>query len=119
MPVSPGPRFFIPCLPFLALGFAPAFERRLYLTSGLAVLSIAAMTATTLTWTRLHLNYYWMWGEFWLLASRSHDSIFYSEVENNVLHSQIGMLPSAFLMVFTVAAATAIGLGSLRNARRS
>jgi hypothetical protein len=48
--VSPGPRYLVPGLPFLALGLAPAFARRFWLTAGLASISVVAMTAVTLTW---------------------------------------------------------------------
>jgi hypothetical protein len=47
---APGPRFFIPALPFLALGLAPAFARLRRTTSILAVLSVIASTAIALTW---------------------------------------------------------------------
>jgi hypothetical protein len=47
---SPGPRFFIPALPFLALGLAPAFARRPVAMTLLAAASVVATTAVTLTW---------------------------------------------------------------------
>jgi len=48
--ISPGPRFFVPALPFLALGLAPAFARWPRATSALAVASALAMTASALVW---------------------------------------------------------------------
>jgi hypothetical protein len=47
---SPGPRFFVPALPFLALGLAPAFRARPGLTTALGVPSVIASTAIALTW---------------------------------------------------------------------
>jgi hypothetical protein len=47
---SPGPRFFTPALPFLALGLAEAFRRWPYLTGFLALVSIVLVTLDTLTW---------------------------------------------------------------------
>jgi len=47
---SPGPRFLVPSLPFIALGLAPAFSRWPRATATLAAISIASMTALTLTW---------------------------------------------------------------------
>jgi hypothetical protein len=47
---SPGPRFFVPALPFLVLGLGPAFASRPGLTSGLATVSVIASTAIALTW---------------------------------------------------------------------
>lgn len=48
---SPGPRFLIPALPFLALGLGPAFTRFPHTTTALAVVSIAATTAKMLDWS--------------------------------------------------------------------
>ena len=55
---SPGPRFFAPALPFLALGLPFAF-RRLPLATALAgVWSVAACTFDALTWAiRNELNF--------------------------------------------------------------
>jgi hypothetical protein len=47
---SPGPRFFIPAIPFLALGFAPAFATRRLLATALASVSVFASTVVALTW---------------------------------------------------------------------
>ena len=44
-----GPRFFIPALPFLALGLACAYRRMPALTIALAIPSVILMTAGTLT----------------------------------------------------------------------
>lgn len=46
---SPGPRFLVPILPFLAVGLAPAFERFTATTTALAVPSILTMAAATVT----------------------------------------------------------------------
>ena len=46
---SPGPRFFTPALPFLALGLPYAFERMPILTSALALLSVGLMTFDSAT----------------------------------------------------------------------
>lgn len=47
---SPGPRFFAPALPFLALGLAAAYRRAPRATAALAVASIAMTTFDSLTW---------------------------------------------------------------------
>ena len=47
---SPGPRFLIPALPFLAVGLGPAFAWRPRLTAALALVSVVAMTAVRLVW---------------------------------------------------------------------
>ncbi len=51
--VSPGPRFLVPCLPFLCLGLGPAFAAHFRLTALLAAASVIAMTPVTLTWPNL------------------------------------------------------------------
>jgi hypothetical protein len=47
---SPGPRFLIPALPFLALGLAPAFEQAPVVTGALALVSVAATSVVSVTW---------------------------------------------------------------------
>jgi hypothetical protein len=49
--ISPGPRFLIPALPFLAVGLATAFARYPRLTALLAAVSVVAMTGVLLTWS--------------------------------------------------------------------
>src|SRR5262249_56620406 len=46
---TPGPRFLIPALPFLAIGLAPAYRRLPALTLGLAIPSAVFMLAGTPT----------------------------------------------------------------------
>ena len=46
---SPGPRFLIPALPFLALGLAPAYRRLPTLTLALAIPSVTFMVIGALT----------------------------------------------------------------------
>src|SRR4051794_31319660 len=47
---TPGPRFLIPALPFIAIGFAYAYKRLPALTLGLAIPSALMMLAGTLTY---------------------------------------------------------------------
>jgi hypothetical protein len=48
--VSPGPRFLVPAIPFLAVGLGPAFARLPVVTTLLAAASLVASTALALTW---------------------------------------------------------------------
>jgi hypothetical protein len=60
--LSPGPRYLVPGLPFLALGLAPAFARRFWATAALTAVSVVAMAAVTLTWANgLPHGTVWAW----------------------------------------------------------
>jgi hypothetical protein len=48
--ISPGPRYLVPALPFLAVGLAPVFAWRRLLTTVLAAASILATAGVTLSW---------------------------------------------------------------------
>jgi hypothetical protein len=72
--VSPGPRFLVAGLPFLAVGLAPAFERVPRLTTLLAVASILATMAVTVVWANDPSFDGTVWselGRFMVKASRS------------------------------------------------
>jgi hypothetical protein len=47
---SPGPRFLVPALPFLALGLGPSFRRWPRTTTTLAAISVFLTTADLMTW---------------------------------------------------------------------
>jgi hypothetical protein len=85
--ISPGPRFLVPALPFLALGFGPAFARRPRLTTVLAIPSVIATTALTLTWASSgNLRYRdTVWGEIVRAAIERGSSRFEHELTKNVL----------------------------------
>ena len=61
---SPGPRFLVPALPFLAVGLGPAFARRTNLTALLATLSVIPTLGLTLVWTSYAVPRHTIWGEF-------------------------------------------------------
>ena len=53
---SPGPRFLIPLLPFLALGIAVAWRRWPAVTLALAAISATTMTAATMSYPMIGVN---------------------------------------------------------------
>src|SRR5262249_56417148 len=53
---SPGPRFLIPAMPFVAVGLATAYRRLPAITLGLAVPSAAFMTVGMLTFPLLGMQ---------------------------------------------------------------
>ena len=60
---SPGPRYLVPALPFLAVGLGSAFAQRARLTTLLAALSIVATVGVTLVWTAYPEPRRTIWGE--------------------------------------------------------
>jgi hypothetical protein len=69
---TPGPRFLIPTLPFLALGLAVAYRRLPALTLGLAIPSGVFMLAGALTFPLIGDNGTWIWVERLRDASLEH-----------------------------------------------
>jgi hypothetical protein len=66
---TPGPRFLIPALPFLAIGLAFAYRRLPALTLGLAIPSALFMLAGTLTYPLLGRQGVGTWAD-WLVEGR-------------------------------------------------
>jgi len=66
---TPGPRFLIPALPFLAVGLAYAYKRLPALTLGLAIPSGLMMLAATLTYPLLGRQGTGTWSD-WLMEGR-------------------------------------------------
>lgn len=52
--VSPGPRFFVPAIPFLVLGLVEAYRRWRRPTAAFVLVSILGMTLRSGTWNRTH-----------------------------------------------------------------
>ena len=83
--LSPGPRFLVPALPFLALGLGPAFARWPRSTAFLAALSIVPMTAVTLSWAAGSGYRHTIWGELLRLLHEGGSSRFVASLPSNVL----------------------------------
>jgi hypothetical protein len=66
---TPGPRFLIPALPFLAIGLAFAYRRLPALTLGLAIPSAVFMLAATLTYPLLGKQGTGTWAD-WIVQGR-------------------------------------------------
>jgi hypothetical protein len=115
--ISPGPRFFVPALPLLALGLAPAFARFRTVTVALAVASTIATTAVLLTWPNVRDETPYrgsIWGELGRLAAQGSDARLVSLLERSAW-SWIGLGPSgaALVVAASAAAALVVGLRSL------
>jgi hypothetical protein len=60
---SPGPRYLVPMLPFLAVGLGPAFSRWRVVTTVLAAISVVATAILTLSWVGFAHYRQTFWGE--------------------------------------------------------
>jgi hypothetical protein len=119
--ISPGPRFLVPALPFLALGLAPAFSRLRKLTSALAAISIVATTGLTLTWAgSMNLSYrQTVWGEIFRFVRERASSRLYSELTKNALvWAGPDRLYSAAIVCLLALASFAVALRDARPSQR-
>jgi Glycosyltransferase family 87 len=81
---SPGPRFLVPALPFLALGLGPAFARRPRLVAALGAFSVATATAVTLVWQTDPFRQT-VWGEIARIPGRLGSSWYARSLVRNAL----------------------------------
>ena len=85
--LSPGPRYLIPALPFLALGLAPAFARWRVATAVLGGVSIVGGLALSLSWAASATSHYreTVWGELVRVATQWSHSRLYGDLAMNLL----------------------------------
>ncbi len=117
--LSPGPRYLVPGLAFLAVGLGPAFARHFRLTAALTVVSVIAMTAVTLTWPSGQPA-----GTIWneivhLPLDLGSSRLVRSLVENILGRFGLGTSPSAIVVAGAAAAALAVALTTARPATRT
>lgn len=82
---SPGPRFLGEMLPFLAVGLGPAFARFRLPAAALAVMSVAATTAVTLTWSSARPYPGTVWHQILDAVTQGGGSSLVGELSNNLL----------------------------------
>lgn len=117
--ISPGPRFLVPGLPFLALGLAPAFARWWRTTTVLAAVSLVAITTLTVTWANTEDMHYrdTVWGELWrFLQQRGSSRVVEILTKNLFVGGPVTRLHAAGLVALVAAAAFVI---AVRDARRA
>jgi hypothetical protein len=105
--VSPGPRFLIPAIPFLALGLGPSFARRPLVTSLLAIASLIASTALALTWSWESTIGYrqTVWGELARLATGARSRLGHHLASNVMTWAGLsGSQPAIVVAVCSLAA---------------
>jgi len=118
--VSPGPRFLVPGLPFLALGLGPAFARLPRTTALLAVCSVVPTFGLTLVWTANESLRQTIWGELARAAIEGRASRL---VRSLMTPDALGWTPAGSgagtaLMAAAAALALVLALWPLRAVRR-
>jgi hypothetical protein len=109
---SPGPRYFIPALPFLALGLAPAFTRRPVAMTVISAVSVFATTAVTLTWSLAVPYGNTIWGAIGRALVRPGTWLHSTVVSKDVLVWDAGSAAVVAVVAVLVAAAFAVGMRS-------
>jgi hypothetical protein len=117
--ISPGPRFLVPALPFLALGVAAALPRWRVATTLLAAVSTVAMTAVSLTWHSGGPARYGhsIWEEIAQLPRHGGGSRIVSDSAENVLVFWSGSTRIPGALIACACAAAAFVLALLRPRR--
>jgi hypothetical protein len=113
--VSPGPRFLVPSLPFLAVGLGPVFARLPGISTVLALSSLIASTTLTLTWAFEGYGGYrqTVWGELARLVDASGSHLSRDLSSNLATFSGVGRPGGAMLVAGCTLAAFAVALASL------
>ncbi len=109
---SPGARFLVPALPFLALGLGPLFARRPVATTVLAAASIVATTAVTLTWTIAGTYRQTIWGELVRTIAHPGTSALSIAFTKDVLTWQASRLVGAAVLGLLAVATLAVAMGA-------
>jgi hypothetical protein len=109
---SPGPRFLVPSLPFLAVGLGPAFRRLPIVTTVLAAISLVASTAVILSWVGGRHYRDTLWGEILrVVPERGSARLMYS-LPANVLTWGANRLVGAAVVSGLAVVALAVALSS-------
>ena len=111
---SPGPRFLVPALPFLALGLGPAFSWRPRLTVLFAALSVIPITVATLIWFSAEPLRGGPWGELARLPVQLGSSRLVKSLSASVFSAVgLGRGWAAVLVVLAAAGAFAVALSAM------
>jgi len=109
---SPGPRFVIPALPFLALGLGYAFARFPRAVSALAAISVVSTTMLMLHWSQSPPRS--MWAELARVPAHPRTARFVRELERTAWDWILpGRAAGAIVVGLCALAAVAVAVGSL------
>jgi hypothetical protein len=111
---TPGPRFLIPALPFLAVGLAFAYRRLPALTLALAIPSAVTMVAASFTYPLLGTQGAGLWGD-WILDGHLEQTVLTAFGMTNVFLAAAPVLAAlATAVVLTWRATPTPAIGDLR-----
>jgi hypothetical protein len=110
---TPGPRFLIPVLPFLAVGLAPAFRRFRALTVGLAIASGVMMVAGALTYPLVTGDGIAIWAQRLVWADLEHTVLTPMGVTSPWLAAVPLLVALAGAVAFAIRATPRAPLGSV------
>jgi len=113
---TPGPRFLIPALPFVAIGFATAYRRLPALTLGLAIPSAMFMFVGMITFPLLGENGTGLWVSRWWAGHLEHTVLTTLGVGNAWLAAAPVLLAIAAAIVLTALATPRGRIGEVRAA---
>ena len=115
---SPGPRFLIPALPFLALGLGSAYRRLPALTLALAIPSVIFMLAGALTYPLIGDNGTGIWANQLGSGTLEHTLLTVLGVRNGWLAIAPVLAAVATAIVFAALATPRTRLGNVRPGAR-
>jgi hypothetical protein len=113
---SPGPRFFIPALPFLAIGLASAYRRLPALTLALAIPSVTFMVAGALTFPLIGDNGTGTWANQLGSGALEHTVLTVLGVHNGWLAVAPLLAAVAAAIAFCALATPRVRIGDVRPA---
>jgi hypothetical protein len=113
---TPGPRFLIPALPFLAIGLASAYRRFPALTLGLAIPSAVFMLVGTLTYPLLGMQGTGTWADWLIQGNIEHTLLTAFGVTNAWFAIAPFIAALVMTVVLTARATPSVQLGDLKLA---
>jgi hypothetical protein len=113
---SPGPRFLIPALPFIAIGLGSAYRRLPALTLALAIPSVTFMVAGALTYPLIGDNGTGVWADQLGSGTLEHTLLTVLGVQNGWLAVAPVLAAVATAVVFAAMATPRTRLGNVRPA---